>query len=51
MTMASNCSNFASFDLSVKPKTALNRAEVDKSNEHSRKRENTVGMTLNLLQK
>ena len=39
MTVASNCSNFTSFDLRVKPKTALNRAEVDTSNECSSKRE------------
>ena len=49
MTVASNCSNFMSSDLKMKPKTALNRAEVDESNETSRN--NTVGMIPKLLQK
>ena len=46
MTVASNCPNVKSFDLRVKPKTALNKAEGDESKENSRKRENTFGMTL-----
>ena len=39
MTVGSKCSNFTSTDLRVKPKTALNRAEVDESNEYSSKLE------------
>ena len=50
MTVVSNCSNFTSFDLKVKPKTALNRAEVDESNENSCNRGKTVKMTPNMLQ-
>ena len=34
MTVASNCSNFTSFDLRVKPKTVAKTAEVDESNEN-----------------
>ena len=50
MTVASNCSNFTSVDLRVKPKTALNRAEVDESNGYSPKRDKPVELTLNLPQ-
>ena len=51
MTVASNCSNFTSFDPRVKLKTALNRAEVNESNENSFKSGKRVRMAPNLLQK
>ena len=45
MSVASNCSNFTSFDLRTKPRTALNE-----SNEYSSNRGQAVGIIPNLLQ-
>ena len=51
MMVASNCSNVTSFDLRLRPKTGLNRAEVEESNESSSKLGKPVRMTSNLPQK